>query len=317
MTSDETTDIEFPLIDAPLNQQSILVATDGSADAERAVTWAAEQAYAERRPLVVLTAVGAPESHAVTWSGMGTAYAVSPRELLTAGKAVAEEGAGIARRIRPGVDVTSVVRVGEPRMILDKLSHEVQMIVVGSRGRGPLRSKLLGSVSASVCRDASCPVVVCRPTRPSGEPHRGGVLVAADGTAESLPVIEFAFRQAALTGAPLTVVYCVWEADRITRSPMMVSAEDSGLDEYRLVLAENLAGLCSKFPEVAVDQQLGFGLVEDLLTEESTDWDLVVVGRHPVDTLLRFLTTAIATGVVERARTTVAVVPEDAPGRTR
>ena len=36
------------------------------------------------------------------------------------------------------------------------------LIVVGSRGRGPLKRALMGSVSDSVVRHAHCPVLVVR-----------------------------------------------------------------------------------------------------------------------------------------------------------
>ncbi len=39
-------------------------------------------------------------------------------------------------------------------------SGEVDLLVIGSRGYGPSRAVLLGSVSAAVVRDAACPVVV-------------------------------------------------------------------------------------------------------------------------------------------------------------
>ena len=39
------------------------------------------------------------------------------------------------------------------------------LIVVGSRGLGPLRRALMGSVSDSVVRHAHCPVMVVRPEK--------------------------------------------------------------------------------------------------------------------------------------------------------
>ncbi len=46
---------------------------------------------------------------------------------------------------------------------------------------------------------------------------------------------------------------------------------------------------------------------------EMEEWDLIVVGRHPMASLARVITGSIATTVVERAHTTVAVVPDTAP----
>ncbi|MDQ6525299.1 universal stress protein [Nocardioides sp. LHD-245] len=291
---------------------SIVVATDGSDDADRAVHWAAEQAFLERRPLTVVTAIGIPGVPAVAWSGVGAAYAYDPEQLQESGRAITRQAVELARHLHPGLDVSSVVLVGDPRSVLVDLSRDVHLIVMGSRGRGVFRSKVLGSVSAAVSRDADCPVVVCRPQRHE-QPPDGGVLVGADGTPESLPVLEFAFAQASLMDLPLTVVHAVWDEIGAAHGPVMVSPRESGLDEYRVLLGESVAGISSKFPEVAVDLRLARGMAEDCLTDTSATWNLIVVGRHPVDSLLRLVTGAVATTVVERSRTTVAVVPQADP----
>lgn len=45
----------------------------------------------------------------------------------------------------------------------------VQMLAVGSRGHGPVRRALLGSVSAALAATAACPVLVVPPTATLGD----------------------------------------------------------------------------------------------------------------------------------------------------
>jgi nucleotide-binding universal stress UspA family protein len=55
------------------------------------------------------------------------------------------------------------LRRGDPADELLALadSTEAMLLVVGSRGRGPLRSSLFGSVSRELVHRAACPVVIC------------------------------------------------------------------------------------------------------------------------------------------------------------
>jgi len=265
---------------------SIVVGADGSKHSERALHWASEQARVERRPLVVVTTED------------GNAF-------RTNGEAV--------RRLRegaPDIEVTGLSAAGDPRTVLVELSRDAHLLVLGSHGRGAVRSALLGSVSAAVSRLAVCPVVVCRP-HAEGRVGRG-VLVAVDATESSLPVLEFAFEQASLHGRPLTAVHCVWDVMAAVAGLRNVTLGDDDLgvgDEAHLALAEALAGFAEKYPDVAVTERVNHGLVDDVIGWRTGEWDLVVVGRHPIDTVSRLVTGSIATAVVERAQTNVAVVP--------
>ncbi|MDQ2675449.1 MAG: universal stress protein [Actinomycetota bacterium] len=49
---------------------------------------------------------------------------------------------------------------GDAAAALEERAVELDLLVIGSRGRGPLRSRVLGSVSADVMRTAPCPVLV-------------------------------------------------------------------------------------------------------------------------------------------------------------
>lgn len=73
------------------------------------------------------------------------------------------------------------VRTGRPDSEIVELAEEVGvgLVVIGSRGQGPFKRALLGSVSTSVVRHAHCPVLV---TRGEEEALPERMLVAVDGS---------------------------------------------------------------------------------------------------------------------------------------
>ena len=63
--------------------------------------------------------------------------------------------------IEDGVRVEAVLEEGhEPVPILVRDAADLDLLVIGSRGYGPVRRTLLGGVSAPLMRDAPCPVLV-------------------------------------------------------------------------------------------------------------------------------------------------------------
>lgn len=291
---------------------SIVVGVDGSEHSTRALRWAAEQAALEHRVLLVVSVVDpshAPGRHS------------SPRQRSTLFETglesvhdLAWDAVDLARELHPGIEAHAEAFPGDAREVLLDLSADAHLVVVASRGLGSVRSLLLGTVSTAVVKAAHCPVVVCRP--PTQRERIRGVLVAADGTPESLPVIEFAFQQAAARGLPLTVLHCFWDAVAAVAGFREASGEilnEPHLEELRVLLAESIAGFGEKYPEVSVTTKMRHGLVDEALSERGEDWDLIVVGRHPVTSLSRTIVGSIATAVIERAHSNVAVVPEAAP----
>jgi nucleotide-binding universal stress UspA family protein len=289
---------------------TIVAAVDGSDHALRAVQWAAAQARLEGRPLALVHATGhegaPPTRHRI---GDTTAPTWVDDSLRTS-HLVLEEAAAVAEATRGGIEVHGVSVNGEPRAVLPDISSSAHLLVLGSRGRGVLRSRLLGSVSTAVAKSAQCPVVVTRPGLPGA--IKDGIVVAADGTPESVPVVEFAFRQASLHAVPLTVMHCVYDAV-VAVTGMPGGAWDiHDTSEHALLLAESVAGLAEKYPDVHVTQELARGLVTDCLTQHRRPWNLIVVGRHPVNGL-RWLTGSTAVDVMEHSKSVLAVVPEAAP----
>jgi nucleotide-binding universal stress UspA family protein len=63
-------------------------------------------------------------------------------------------------RLSARLDSEGTVHSGRPADVLIALSETVDLLVIGSRGYGPLKAVLLGGVSGQVIRSAACPVIV-------------------------------------------------------------------------------------------------------------------------------------------------------------
>jgi nucleotide-binding universal stress UspA family protein len=164
---------------------------------------------------------------------------------------------------------------------------------------------LLGSVSRYVAAHAVCPVVVCRGPAGGERPRR--VVVGADWTPESVPVTEFAFHQASAYRVPLTVMHALWRVPECLAERPLITVDDK--EGLGAMLAESVAGLREKYPDVTVLFELRRGMADDCLVRATPEDALLVVGRPPHDLVTKVLDGVTAISVVERARGVVAVVP--------
>lgn len=284
---------------------TIVVGVDGSPSATSALEWAAAQARAEHRPITLVHAVGA-----VSPAWIDEAIADSREAnlgLRQQAQAVLDEAHGIVAKHAPTVEVHEHFRLEDPREVLLELSATAEMIVVGSRGRGPVRRLLLGSVGVALIRHAECPVVVHRPSKP-GAVHQG-VAVGADGSPESGVVLEFAYRQAALRDLPLTVVHCAWDVPFPVPTIQSGTATEERAEEERLLLSEAMAGLGEKYPEVRVQVELAHGMPENALVAASEKMNLLVLGTRQQKLSTRLIHGSVSLSVLEHALGVVAVVP--------
>ena len=134
-----------------------------------------------------------------------------------------------------------------------------ELLVVGSRGRGSLRSAVLGSVSRELAARAPCPVVVV----PSGEPAEtasggedadGSVVCGVDGSDQALAAAALAGRLATRLGSRLVLVHArqnlravaAYPGARST-TPPVTGQEDSvqGLVDKVMEDAQQAAGVSS------------------------------------------------------------------------
>lgn len=285
---------------------SIVVGFDGSPSAQGALDWAIDQAALEQRTLTIVHAIPSVAAETMAMSAYPALdVVVFLDDARAEAQSVLDRAVAHARERAPDLTVDAVLTGNDPRIVLLDLGEHAAMIVVGSRGSGPIASLLLGSVSVSVSKHAACPVVV---RRASGAPaSRSRIVVGVDGTALSLPAIEFAYRMASFRGSDLTVLHCYWTTAPVAAAPGAWLAPDLATD--RVLVAESLAGMAEKFPDVAVEVRLVPGSAGQQLVAASPHYDLVVMGHHRLSPLNDLVSGSVAALVLEHADGDVAVVP--------
>ncbi len=150
----------------------IVVGTDGSPSAQRAVRWALGEARLRGEPLTVLHAWLAPLIAALPepWAVGAPTFGPSDEQvydsLRSAARAILDAEVEEARRREPGLDVRGELVEAHPATALLEAAREADLLVVGSRGHGGFTGLLLGSVSSQCVHHAPCPVVVVPPERP-------------------------------------------------------------------------------------------------------------------------------------------------------
>lgn len=139
--------------------KKILIATDGSPSAFEALDMGLELA-AEQQADVTFIHVLPPDEFIVGRAGPGRPIPhhveidESETALLQAAEAAERAGVSYALERVSGETVDEIVAIAE--------GLEVDLIVVGSRGRGSVASALLGSVSSGVLKKAKRPVLIVR-----------------------------------------------------------------------------------------------------------------------------------------------------------
>lgn len=141
---------------------------DGSRESRRALAWAGALARTTSARLRVLSVYERtlPASLAVG-GGLPTA---SLNDVLR--RQFEEEVTSAVSEFDADIDATQTLLDGDAKHLLACESGDLDLLVVGSRGYGPLRAVLLGSVSSALVRSARSPLVVV-PRAATGEPPHG------------------------------------------------------------------------------------------------------------------------------------------------
>lgn len=306
--------------DAPVaSALRVALAVDGSEGADIAVELAAGLNWPPDSILRVVTAIEPnpqPQSLGPWWTyTRGTHIG----EVLRG-----ELGALVSRaatQLEPtGCQVQHDVLIGRPAdaVISDAEAFGADLVIVGSRGHGPVRSALLGSFSAELVDRAPCPVLVAR--RPSVR----RVLAAYDGSSAASRAIELASEWGLFRSRPVTVVSVakppiLWHAGispGIYREVIIDYDQTlAGLEAEHAELASQAAQLLQpNVGEVRSMMRTGDPAEQILAVADADAIDLVIMGSRGHTGLSRALVGSVARHVLHHATCSVLVVstPETA-----
>ncbi len=142
--------------------KQILVATDGSEDAARAVGFAAEMAKHYSADLIIANVIGSYEFPGEIFQQMSASQNAWLEESLAA------QSARVLKTAREHAQAAGVAKIGlesrrgNPAQTLIEIADDrhADAIVIGKRGQGQLQGLLLGSVSQKLASLARQIVIV-------------------------------------------------------------------------------------------------------------------------------------------------------------
>jgi nucleotide-binding universal stress UspA family protein len=190
-----------------------------------------------------------------------------------------------------------------------QMRHDIDLIIVGSRGLTEFRPFLLGSVSRRVVMHAPCSVLVVK--KPLNGLNR--IVVATDGSKDARGAVEFLLR------LPLSKEVTVTLVSVVPPLPIETGHESESLagvlEQVREPLEAEARAVAARAAQrvreagfqaavVVSHGHIGHRIVE---LAESTQADLVVVGSRGLTGMTRYLMGSVSDAVVKYAACPVLV----------
>jgi nucleotide-binding universal stress UspA family protein len=275
-----------------MTTKPIVVGTDGSAQAVRAVEWAAREAVLRGAPLRIVSAAEMlPRMSAlprdVSFETVATHFIADRDRALV-------DAASAAAAVAPELLIDTDPVDGPPAQAITASGSGALLLVVGSQGAGTFAAMTLGSVSRYAAVHALCPVVVVREQSSATDPL---VAVGVRSPLDCAAALAFAFEEAQLRKAALLAVHA-WQFPDSHAADRDGVELDELLDDWRV-----------KYPDVNASRDVMHGHPGLVLADLSARADLVVLGRHTANNRLVPGPARVIHAVVGRAHGPVVVVP--------
>jgi nucleotide-binding universal stress UspA family protein len=293
----------------------VLIAFDGSAGATEAVALAHAVAWPPQSTLRIVSVVEPGAWISPLPRVPMTAAPVLEPELVAYHEA---ERAEIADRLAPARHVETAILRGRAANAIIENAREfaADVVIVGSRGHGPIASLVLGSVSSEVVDRAHCPVLVARSTTLSQ------VVLATDDSPSARAAEDVIVHWPMFDGQRIAVVSV---ADAVR--PWTSGIAPMFLRQAREVYAQDLEGATRVAERVAQDATARLeeaGRPADALVRRGDpaaeiigfaaqqEADLIVLGSRGRSALAELVLGSVARNVLAGSGASVLIVREPA-----
>lgn len=213
-----------------------------------------------------------------------------------------------AKAMWPDLEVSGSEPWMHPEEALIESSDNAYMIVVGASRISGLERLLLGRSALAVSLHARCPVVVI-PEGVKTEPQ-GPVVLGFDGSDGARIAAERAFWIADLRGTSVRTVTS-WYAEVVDGHVVTTpgtAAWQQVEDGYQAMVAKGLADIRAKYPHIDVESSVVRGPAAEVLTRESADASLLVIGSRGRGGFRGMLLGSVSHKVIETASCPVMVI---------
>lgn len=275
--------------------ESILVGVDGQGSSRRALEWAvgrAARSGGSVHAVCVLARTGQ------TGEELGAAELAVTETL--------QRDVDAMRAIAPEVEIRSAVEHGEVVDVLERLSGDHDLVVIGTNFRPGVLGRMRGTRTLKIVATSTVPVVVVPDVDLTG---RQDVVVGVDGSREAEKALEFAAVEADRSGEELVVLQaCPLPVGSVPAYADLTVVQESVAQRAREEVSEITEQVRGAYPELRVGGRVTMSRPAEALSDAGESAALVVVGSRGLGAVRRWLLGSVSSEVLLNMTGPVAIV---------